>query len=60
MQIFVKTLTGRTTALDVDPSSSVLDLKAKIFDKEGVPVLEQRLIFSGKQLDDDRTISSYK
>lgn len=58
MQIFVKTLTGRSIILDVDPLSTVLDLKAKIFDKEGVPVLEQRLIFSGKQLLDESTLSS--
>eukprot|EP00808_Paulinella_micropora_P015084 g20982.t1 len=58
-RIFIRLLTGRSIECWIDISETVSTLKDKIYDKEGVPPENQRIIFAGKELENDRTLESY-
>ena len=59
MEIFVKTLMGKTVTLEVDPSDLIVTVKAKYQEKDGVPIDQQRLIYAKQQLENGRTLSDY-
>jgi ubiquitin len=59
MQIFIKTLSGRTITLEVDPQDVVASLRFKLQGMKGIPPDEFRMMFAGKHLQDDRTLEDY-
>jgi len=58
-QLFVKTLTVKTVAIEVEKGETIKDIKNKVFKKEGIPLKDQRLIFGGQQLQDGKTLEDY-
>ncbi|EPQ64387.1 hypothetical protein BGT96224_21 [Blumeria graminis f. sp. tritici 96224] len=60
MLIKVRSLTGKEIVLDIESSYTVSQIKEKVEEKEGIPPVQQRLIYGGKQMADDKTAEDYK
>lgn len=59
IQLFIKTLTGRTITIDCESSDSIKTIKTMIEEKERIPYEQQRLIFAGKELEDHKNLNDY-
>jgi len=59
MKISVKVVNGTTFSVEIEPSDTILYMKAMIQTKEGIPIVEQRLVFAGKQLENEFTLADY-
>jgi len=59
MELFVKTMTGKTVSIEAEEGETIEEIKAKITEKEGIPAEQQRLIFGGQQLEDAKTLEDY-
>ncbi|KAI9006941.1 ubiquitin-related domain-containing protein [Hyaloraphidium curvatum] len=59
MLIKVKTLTGKEIEIDIEPNDKINRIKEKVEEKEGIPPAQQRLIFGGKQMADEKAASDY-
>lgn len=57
--IFVKTLTGKTISIPTNKNSTILEIKYSILEKEGIPLDQQRVIFKGRQLEDELSVNYY-
>eukprot|EP00246_Nothoceros_aenigmaticus_P002087 TRINITY_DN12849_c0_g1_i2.p1 TRINITY_DN12849_c0_g1~~TRINITY_DN12849_c0_g1_i2.p1 ORF type:complete len:157 (+),score=38.99 TRINITY_DN12849_c0_g1_i2:98-568(+) len=55
----VKTLTGKEIEIDIEPTDSIERIKERVEEKEGIPPIQQRLIFAGKQMNDDKSARDY-
>ena len=58
-QIKVKTLTGKEIEIDIESDDTISRIKERVEEKEGIPPPQQRLIFGGKQMSDDKKASDY-
>jgi len=59
MLVNVKTLTAKVITVDMEPTDTILRLKEKIEEKEGIPPPKQRLVFGGRVVADEKTLADY-